>query len=351
MVSSALRVAQERLLALREQRSDQRLTGCKWSARPISSDPALARQESSPNRRSRLFALEIIQDQAVEHAPPYSPHPSVFIHSEMAMAVLREGSVGPARLWWLLRHRDDGTGRLTRDTVKAQFAGRIGGWRRIRQLLCEGDGLFWRWDGKCVWLRSLTKVAAELGITRFATEPVALSIEKLLGRIAQVKAHLYAIFHISRDATPISRATLRDISSISASGQRNYEAATGIRPESQFALLPQSTEEAAWQHGSAAFSFIDHLGKHGKRGQRWTARQLPNSYSAPAKKQNHKRRKRRLNRKLADLSNLGTTGNGWRKIEPVYGVSGQASQASYFRGADRFWYVGLSADDGRPTWS
>ncbi len=295
------------------------------------------KKEALPKERRPFFTIEIIKDEPKENEPE-SLFSDALIYGEMAAAVMREGQVGAARIWWLLRGIDtEGKGWFEKGFVKEQLVGRVGEWRRIRQLLCEGNGLFWSWDGKRVWLRSEAKVAEALEITWFADNPVALPAEKLFGRIAKVKANLYAIFHSTREEAPISRATLQDVTGVGASTQRKYEEDMGIESKIQYALLPNDLQEAAYQFGHAVFDFVDYLGKHGRPGQRWTARQLPNCYSAPFKQDTHENRRRRLNRKLADLLIQGTVGNDWQEFEKVYYTKG-AEMDAYFRGANGMWY-------------
>lgn len=347
VVSSALQDAQARLHALRAQskRANPRLDSAnssQWTlgSRPFASVADPIRQDEQCLQTT--FSLEIIEDKAeiVHDSPKQSLPAKTLIHGELAAAVLREGYVGAARIWWLLRGMDgEGKGFFEKDEVKQQLVGHIGGWRRIRQLLCEGDGLFWRWDGERIWLRSVAKIAAKLGIVRFSADPIPFPTKQLFGRISQLKANLYAIFHSSRDETPIARETLQDVTGISASCQRNYEQRVGICTKAQYALLPEDLTEMAWQHGHAIFAFTDHLGKHGKPGQRWTARQLPNCYSTPFNQRTHKRSRRRLNRKLADLLNQGTTGNDWQTYETVYYAKGARKNGNgYFRGDSTVWF-------------
>jgi hypothetical protein len=348
VVSSALQEAQARLDVLR-QNSSQRSAGSdagspnanhclpahlSWGKATL---VALMREECAQWRPTGI-SIQVLKDDPPEDAARGSLT-DILIHGELAAAVLRAGCVATARVWWILRATDrQGIGRFEKQGVKAQLSGQIGGWRRVRQLLCEGDGLFWVWDGEQVWLRSAAKVAAALGIVRIAADPVAFSIQKLFGRIAQVKANLYAIFHSTRDETPIARETLRDLTGISASSQRSYEACAGVQSKTQYALLAENLEDAAWQHGFAVFTFTDHLGKHGKAGQRWTARQLPNCYSAPFKQHRYKNRRQRLNRKLVDLLKQGTTGNGWQTVEQVYYTNG-VRENGYFRGGNGMWFM------------
>ncbi len=267
--------------------------------------------------------------------------------------------------------------------------------RYLRQLLAEGDGFFWeREDSEAcleyldkhgtgpaertcleyldklgtglaerkVWLRSQAKVAAALGVTKLRGRAVELPLSVLLGPIGDLRAHLYASFHSSRrsysdgrshtdslghtdgcghsshtdEANPISRAALRELSGASPRTQRSYEARAKVEVQPCLAIgglaSVTDTQEAAWQQGRAAFTFIDHQGKQGAAGGRYQAHRLPNRYIGP-----HRRltgRLKRLNRQLIDLCHKGYAGNGQLESE-----MGAAERRYYADGvaAGRVW--------------
>jgi hypothetical protein len=196
------------------------------------------------------------------------------------------------------------------------------GARQLRNLLAQGDGLFWRRQDGRLWLRSVVRVAQALGVARFQAAAVQLPVSVLLRRIGEVRAHFYASFHSSRVTTteagkqvarPIARRTLEKIAHVSRHTQRRYETVAGVRRQANLAVgAPLSAtlvEERAQQHGRAFFSFKDHQGRLGRAGQAYVAWQLPNSYLGPHKRRSRQQR-RRLNRHLAGLLPEGTTGNG-----------------------------------------
>jgi phosphoribosyl-AMP cyclohydrolase len=228
---------------------------------------------------------------------------------------LRSDQVAIGRLWWLLRALDSaGRGALPLDVVRQQLTGRntplrLCGWRQLRQLLQAGNGLFWQRDRETVWLRGAARVAHALGVTRVQYAPVTVKTADLAGPIGAVRAMLYATLHRSRPNAPIARATLQTLSGVSPSSQRSYEARAGIRAEAQYAIhFEQDTEKLAWRYGRALFRVTDVRGDHGVIGRKLILRQLPNCYHVP-RTETATRRKRRLNRQLADLSQFGATGN------------------------------------------
>jgi hypothetical protein len=83
--------------------------------------------------------------------------------------------------------------------VSQQFTGkesklRLFGWRRLRQVLGQGHGLFWEWDKTSgrLWLYGTATVAANLDVPRLAGRVVALPLSAMTAGIGDFKAHLYA---------------------------------------------------------------------------------------------------------------------------------------------------------------
>jgi len=149
--------------------------------------------------------------------------------------MLRTEQAAAGRVWLLLRALDEaGRGMVSLDDARAALTGRgsplrLCGWRRLRQLLAAGEGVFWvREDGSRgagrqgrrgershsdasfspapplprspARLRLLgpARVAAALGVARLVNRPVGLPAAVLLGSIGDARAHLYAAFHSGR---------------------------------------------------------------------------------------------------------------------------------------------------------
>ncbi len=254
---------------------------------------------------------------------------TISVPPDLALAILREKLAAPGRIWLLLRQLDSqGKGWVTAETAREKLTNKqtplfVCGKRQLRNLLAAGESIFWERDNKCIWLKSLAKVAVELGVTRFNGRSVQLPLPVLLQSIGTVRAHFYATLHSSRSkpsATsgavqnkPISRKTLKTLSSATRRTQRLYEKRAGIRQQNHFALGSHFTAEGeqdlAWQLGRAYFRFKDHKGLVGPAGQRYLAWQLPNSYDGPHDIDS-KSHQRRINRQLTDLLTIGITGNG-----------------------------------------
>lgn len=263
---------------------------------------------------------------------PSTPNPAVIkLYPSLALALLKQEQVACGRIWLLLRHLDrPGRGWLPADQVRQELTSPdsplyLCGGRQLRKLLAQGDGLFWQRDEAHIWLTGLVRVAAALGVEKLAGKPVALPLPLLLGPIGQLRAHLYASFHSGRTRTertgsqssPISRATLADLSGVSPRSQQTYERKADVTVRRNLAVgspvgavCPQNQ---GWQHGRAHFPFTDFRGRQGKAGQSYHAWQLPNDYYGPHAHPG-RGRVRHHNRQRADLRHKGDAGNG-QKVE------------------------------------
>jgi hypothetical protein len=235
----------------------------------------------------------------------------------------------PGRIWLLLRHIDDeGKGWMKAEMARQHLTNKqsplfVCGPRQLRNLLRAGDNIFWQRDNDRIWLKSFANTAVALDLSRLHGRTVQLPLNILLQSIGTVRAHLYATFHSGRSKSstaanqpsirPISRKTLKKLSSATRRTQRLYEKRAGVRQKTNYALGPCHTAEkeqrAAWQLGRAYFRFHDQKGTVGKPGQAYLAWQLPNSYTGPHDIES-KSHRRRINRQLTDLLTIGITGNG-----------------------------------------
>jgi hypothetical protein len=274
--------------------------------------------------------------------------------------MLGQGLTAPGRIWLLLRHIDrEGRGWL--DVTQAldklchkESALRVCGRRQLRNLLRQGQDIFWLRDKDRLWLRSTGRVAVALGVDRLRGRPVALPLSALLGGIGQVRAHFYAAFHSGRPAnekeetaSPITRATLEKITHVPARTQRLYEERAGVLRQANIAvgerLTQDNLQERAWRHGRATFLFTDHEGKQGPAGRRYVAWRLPNSYQGPHATR-PKGRLKKINRQI-DLVNSRAQGNGLdraSKPDPadrLFHTNGQKAGQAYNRDQshDIYW--------------
>lgn len=274
--------------------------------------------------------------------------------------MLQHQLAAPGRVWLLLRFLDHlGKGWLSEAEIKTKLTGSraaypVCGWRQMRNLLAQGESVFWQRQNGRVWLRSPEKVAQSLAITRFSLPPVALPVTALTAGMRQVRAHLYATFHSSRTpakagsaamAAPIARSTIAQLTHVQIRTQRRYDKIARVKTRRNLAIIGKSTpcrrEKAGWQYGQAAFQLQDKKGKLGKKGQTYIACQLPNSYAGPHHRQ-AKGQQKRINQALSDLFMQGMTGNGQGRLEKRFYAHGRDAAAAYNRGTRQaiFWYDG-----------
>lgn len=244
--------------------------------------------------------------------------------------MLQQACEAAGRVWLLLRALDSkGGGWVPVSRAREILTGhesplRICGWRQMRNLLAQGDGVFWQRDDHRkskarIWLRAPAKVASTLGVPRFHTKAVSVPIAVLLDGIGAVRAHFYTSYHSGRDTEkPISRQSLAKLTGVPRRSQREYEKKAGATRRQNWAVGSThdqaEVQRRAAEHGHAIFRLDDHQGHFGAAGESYVAWQIPNSYVGPHAPQTSACKKR-INRRLADLLNEGMTGNGERQVE------------------------------------
>jgi hypothetical protein len=256
----------------------------------------------------------------------------ISLHPDLALGMLRQEKTSSGRIWLLLRTIDvDGRGWVSSGVARERLTSkssslRVCGWRQLRNLLAQGEDVFWLRDKERIWLRSVAKVAAALGVQRLAGHPVAIDASVLTQGIGLVRAHFYASFHSGRiiksgrgrhESMPISRKTIKSLCHISRRTQRNYERRADVQCRQNYSIGPQAKtedeQEIAWKRGQAVFHLTDRKGKQGSSGKTYVAWQLPNNYFGPHAHRPRGRQKR-INQELADLFTQGMTGNGKQMV-------------------------------------
>lgn len=271
---------------------------------------------------------------------------TVKIYPCLANALHKHDKTILGRIWLILRHLDgECRGWVDFAWAKEQCTTPnslyyIYGERRWRDLLKEGEGLFWQRDKKKkerLWLTGTAILGQRLDVQHFADHPVALPIAKIVEGLHQFRAHLYAAFHAGRASTPISRKTLYDITGVPQGTLWSYEETTGIKRRGNIAIgksLKQVTEIEREQFFSeylfVGFVLTDYLGVHGAKGERYLAWRLPNSYQSDLL-QLPKGRQKKINRYFnssSGLVNIRGRGNTWVKIRRVFCQTAQDAKGN-----------------------
>jgi len=372
--SEALRQAQARLLQLRAER------GIEVKASAIPPWEAAEEATGAPNwplfnaqkdlQRRRAVASRSTTWKGCVPAAPESipaalapiqtgegepasltacPTKTIIVHPTILLAMLKQHLEAPGRVWLLLRVIDrDGRGWLDVQDIRYRLTDkdspyRICGWRRLRQLLAQGEGLFWHRDEQDrLWLYGAHRIAYTLDSGPIQGFPVELPISALLGGIQAVRAAFYATFHGGRDGKPISRETLESLSGIPGRTQLEYDRVARVERRRNIAIgerySQENAQDRAWKQGRAVFHFVDTDGKQGRQGREYVAWHLPNSYRADYQRRSRGSRKR-LNRKLADLVIKGIPGNDDRAIEKLFFPNGALAAKRYNRCSeqDAYW--------------
>ncbi|MCA9916807.1 MAG: hypothetical protein KC445_02595 [Anaerolineales bacterium] len=377
-ISGELQAAQERLLQLRAQRQASRseaegqlvsLFAAETNGErpfpittPITQLPPHLGWESAAVSRSLrrdnvqqsevTYATAVSIETAVSHSPTLPK--TIKLYPDVAIGLLRQELVAAGRLWLLLQVADVANcGWIEESRARELFTGKRGdlrfcGVRQLRNLLAQGDELFWARQNGRIWLRSTAKVAFALEIPQLKLRPVALPVAVLRQKIGTVRAHLYATFHSSRTQhdqakKPISRETVKKLTEVNPRTQRRYERKAKVKRQAQFAIGPAATTDnlqaRAWEQGQATFQFKDFNGQQGPQGKSYVAWQLPNSYVGPHAPQ-PKGRQKRINQTLTDLFMQGMTGNGQRlSVTRRFFDNGRLAAKSYLRNSeqDHYW--------------
>ncbi len=294
-----------------------------------------SRIQSYQNARDLSWLIRpSINDKLPGGVSPSSGKTSTIkLHPDIALGILRQDQSSAGRLWLLFRHIDhEGRGWITVNKAREHLTGkqselRVCGWRQLRNLLSQGESIFWHRYQDRIWLRSVAKVAAALNVHQLKGAPVEIPLATLTQGIGLVRAHFYASFHSGRlvksrsgaqKSMPIARKTIKKICRISRRTQRSYEKLSRVRRQENFAIglqnKPINEQETAWRQGQAYFHLIDRKGKLGNPGNAYLAWQLPNTYFGPHAQQPRGQQKR-INQELADLFTQGMTGNGKEMVE------------------------------------
>jgi hypothetical protein len=378
-LSPELLKAQEKLLNLRAERgialeprveppweTTSALQGTNWALR--NAQAALQQQRLQLGLAQAPCATSTrleIPEQGECASPPGNESASsiasasVIAHPTMLLAMLKQNLEAPGRVYFLLRSIDTpGRGWLEIPDIRRLLTAkdspwRICGWRRLRQLLKQGEGIFWQRDHKDrLWIKGAHKIAYALDCGRLIGFPIRLPISSLLGGIQAVRGSFYAAFHSGRTSNPISRQTLQELSGVPERTQRSYDRVARVQRQANIAIgerySKETIEARAWQQGRAVFRFIDFRGLNGKPQAEYLAWHLPNSYTGPYERRSRANRKR-INRKLADLVKKGIPGTSEQKVERLFWPNGAQAAKGYSRDPQRdaYWLPHQSSQSGQ----
>jgi len=277
---------------------------------------------------------------------------TVKVYPMLLAAMLKANLATAGRVYALLR-ADDHQGRGCHEIADVRelltskdSAWRVYGRRRLRDILAEGDGIFWTSDDRGrLWLNGPATIAGALGCGRLRGFPVNMPIAPLLAGLAETKAAFLAAFHAGRadaegNSAPISQAAICELTGISPATQRRYHKIAGVEVQHNIAISDQPWREhmadATYERGRGVFRFVDKQGQRGKRGRGYVAWHMPASYTSPYS-QSPKGRQRKINRQI-DLVISTARGNS-RVIYRRYFLKGGAALKAHSRHPDADHYL------------
>lgn len=296
------------------------------------------------------------------------PHQAETVRTYPTILVgLLKANLAPAgRVYLLMQAMDrDGRGCLNVADVHGRLTAKASPWRvcdwpRLRQIFNAGERVLWHRDDEGrIWLHGPAQVANSLYCGRLQGRPVLMPLETLLGGMQSVRAHFLAAWHAGRadeygDSRPISQSTIRQITGVPESTQRLYNQVAGVTAHKQLAIsgmtyTAENAQNAAYEHGRAAFRFVDHKGKRGRRGRSLVAWGIPSKYQASLS-QAPKGRQRKTNKRITLVTN-GVQGHD-AEVVRLYHPDGAAAGQAYNRDPehDHYWLHGgmLTPDASRP---
>ncbi len=297
-ISAELLAANSRLLALRAQKNVTRETlPSGWLSKLASrvhESPSLVKEQKADRKSAVNRPITILAD--------------------LLLASLKQNLAAEMRIWLLARQLDvKGQGSISVEDLKQSLTRKasklkVCGWRRLRQLLQKGNGLFWqRDDHGRLWLSGAAKLAASLDIISIKRHAIELPISSLVASMSKVKAHFYTAFHSVRSdndsfANPISRDRLQQITGVSKRTQARYDRTSAIEKRQCLAVgetySAENKQKRLWQ-GKSAFKFIDKRGEIGRKGANYVAWNLPNQYGGVHKTASKRQIAKKINQQLA----------------------------------------------------
>ena len=215
----------------------------------------------------------------------------------LGIAALQAEAATTYRLWLLCRYLDiEGRGWLPIPEIRQQFTGedarlKLCSWRRLRQLLGQGQGQFWQWDKakKRLWLFGAARTAVQLNLSRLIGKPVALPLQVISQNIGEFKAHLYGAWHSGRKTNnPISREVQQVLTSIPERTQRHYCKVAKISCQTNIAIgnkkNPEEIETQGWQRGQPYLNSPTIKGGRAVRALATSPGSCPTATQAPISK-------------------------------------------------------------------
>jgi len=352
--------AQKYLLQRREDESTQPtrsrglqsvLDASKDQREPVSSPGHLSDQrQAAVGILSLLIRLDkTIADRKRREAKGPGIPRTITAYPTLLNAIHKSQMIPAGRVYLLLRAYDqEGRGIVRIDDIRRLLTAkgsrwRCLGWRRLRQILRDGEGIFWnRYVKGRIWLQSPARIAAKLDCGRFRGDNIKLPVKPLLASIQSVRAHFFASFESGRrEDTPISQAALATITGVPARTQRDYNKLLKRTAKKNITVTglpftPENIQNIAYEKQRSVFRFKDWTGKlFNHPGESYLAYRIAD-YRSRCHKVASRGRIRKINKAIQPSAKLSPGNNG--KHYRTYHPSIDAAGAAYNRESDRDHY-------------
>jgi hypothetical protein len=279
---------------------------------------------------------------------------------DIGLAALRRGTDSHYRVWLLARLLDTaGRGWLPLPHLYDQLCGgdlHIFEEPRLRSLLNEGDGIFWKLEKDRLWLVQPAKLAVALRMRHFTRSTTTIHRRVLVGQLKRYRAELFASWLIGRkEKNPISQKVIHEITGVPPRSQRRYCRLAGVEIHQNVAIGPrwdngEQVQECAWEHGNI-FQFEDSRGYQGKKGHVYIAWHLPNSYSRQQSTYGSLAKRRELNAVMKVLNDGVGLGNSTTTFSRRFFHNGKQLVRCLSSDSDEFYFSLGKAKTGTGMWS
>ena len=199
----------------------------------------------SPQQRTVCSAAQQSPGNTSRRSADGSPQSDALtVPGNLAAAALRKRLDSELLLWLVaieLKASPGANGISRRRLVRTAFEWGLFSRSYARQLLTQGDEVFWHLGAHTAFLIGTAGVAALLGANRYPQHRQIIALDGLRGGIAKRRGALFGA--VAPDDRPMSQITLRMLTGISERSQRRYRSAGSFESVCQIAdltvLLPE----------------------------------------------------------------------------------------------------------------
>lgn len=283
------------------------------------------------------------------------------IYPDVAVVAIKLEIVPEFRTWLSFHAASQNGVMFTKDAYEIFTSKKspyyLFGKKRMKQVLRNGEGLFWQTcrDNSVIRLAGKDVLAERLNIERLGLLPVYLETKYLFKSYKHTKAALLDAVYVSHN-NPVSRIFTDSESGISVTTQKELEKLIGTKVSPNYLVIDESEskEDIAWKYSSKVVTRLDTSGKvTGEKGSLYLAAKMSNTYTSvqsPAgkgslreyNKKNSSRRIPRVSGKSKRLYSTPESRSSKAVYEKVCDVFSQSTKS-----VTRLGYTGIWAHSWR----